>query len=196
MEHIGSWILAIVESSGTFAPLFFIILHLIRPFFFLPVAFICVSGGILFGMVSGTVYSVIGVTLSSIAFYQLASNAPRTINRLMRLKGKLLGTHTRLSKGQLVLLRLMPFIHFHLLSLCIIEMSKSFKEYVRLSVLSNLPLAIVYTSFGKWISMLSPLAMGVIVVGLLPLLYLIRQKEIVMKWEDFFNKDVQTSTMP
>ncbi|TCT25031.1 putative membrane protein YdjX (TVP38/TMEM64 family) [Melghiribacillus thermohalophilus] len=193
MEHLGSWILTIVESSGTMAPVLFIILHLLRPFFFLPVAFICVSGGILFGMVTGTVYSVIGVTLSSIAFYQMASSAPGMINRLIRLKGKMLGEHTKLSKGQLILLRLMPFIHFHLLSLCIIEMSKSFREYVRLSVMSNVPLAFVYTSFGKWISTMSPLVMGMVVIALLPLLYLIRQKEIVMKWEDFFNKNAHTS---
>ncbi|MRG87653.1 TVP38/TMEM64 family protein [Salinibacillus xinjiangensis] len=188
MEQLGTWVLSIVESSGMFAPMLFIGFHLLRPFFFMPVAFICISGGILFGMVSGTIYSVIGITLSSIFFYRLFVSMPKTFKRLVRLKGKIIKDR-QMSKGQMVLLRLMPFIHFHLISLCMIEISKSYKEYLKLSFLSNVPLAFVYTSFGQWISSLSPMIMMTIVIALLPGLYLLRQKEIVVRWEDFFRKD-------
>jgi uncharacterized membrane protein YdjX (TVP38/TMEM64 family) len=189
MEEISAWVLNIVETSGMFAPVLFITFHLLRPILFMPVAFICVSGGILFGMVSGTIYSIIGITLSSLVFYRMITFMPKTFNRLVKMKAKLLGEHRQMSKGQIVLLRLMPFIHFHLLSLCIIEMTKNYKEYFKLSILSNIPLAFLYTSFGEWISKLSPTIMVAVVALFLPLLYLLRQKEIVIKWEVFFNKD-------
>ncbi|MCP8617071.1 TVP38/TMEM64 family protein [Salirhabdus salicampi] len=188
MDQVGSWILAIVESSGLFAPMMFIGFHLLRPLFFLPVAFICVSGGILFGLVSGAIYSVIGITLSSILFYRIVKIMPRTVHRLARLRQKLFGEHAQITRGQIILLRLMPFIHFHLLSLCIIEMSKGFKEYFRLSFASNVPLAVVYTSFGQWISTMSPMLMAMIISAFLPFLYFLRKKEIVLKWEDFFQR--------
>ncbi|MBB6452060.1 putative membrane protein YdjX (TVP38/TMEM64 family) [Salirhabdus euzebyi] len=189
MEQLATWVLSIVESSGMFAPMLFIGFHLLRPIFFMPVAFICVSGGILFGMVSGTIYSVIGITLSSIFFYRFVVFMPKTFKRLVRMKSKIIGKHTQMSQSQIVLLRLMPFIHFHLLSVCIIEMSKSYKEYVKLSVLSNVPLAVLYTSFGQWISTLSPVLMVGMALAFLPMIYLVRRKEIVIKWEEFFKKE-------
>ncbi|SET78577.1 Uncharacterized membrane protein YdjX, TVP38/TMEM64 family, SNARE-associated domain [Salinibacillus kushneri] len=189
MEQLTSWVFTIVESSGMFAPVLFIGMHLLRPLIFMPVAFICVSGGILFGMVSGTIYSVIGITLSSIFFYRFLVFMPKTFKRLVRLKTKILGKQRQISKGQIVLLRLMPFIHFHLLSLCILEISRNYKEYFKLSLLSNVPLAVIYTSFGQWIASLSPMIMGAVVIAILPMIYLLRQKEIVVRWEDFFHKD-------
>jgi uncharacterized membrane protein YdjX (TVP38/TMEM64 family) len=196
MELISTWVLTIVESSGMFAPMLFIAFHLLRPILLMPVAFICVSGGILFGMVSGTIYSVIGITLSSLMFYRMIVFMPKTFKRLVKMKGKIIGENRQMSRSQIVLLRLMPFIHFHLLSLCIIEMSKSYKEYFKLSILSNIPLALVYTSFGKWISTLSPVIMMVIVIAFIPMLYLVRQKEIVIKWEVFFQKGENQRAVP
>lgn len=186
MEQLGSYVMAAMEASGFLAPLLFIAFHLFRPLLFLPVAFICITGGVIFGTVGGTIYSVIGVTLSSITFYQMIRWMPRTFQKLIRLKSKILGQHASLSTSQVALLRLVPFIHFHLLSLCIIEMSKSFKEYFRASFYSNIPLAFVYTSFGQWISKLSPPVIAGVFLIMLPMIYLIRKKEIVIKWEDFF----------
>ncbi|GAA0483924.1 TVP38/TMEM64 family protein [Salinibacillus aidingensis] len=193
MEQLTSWVFTIVESSGMFAPVLFIGMHLLRPLFFMPVAFICISGGILFGMVSGTIYSVIGITLSSLFFYRFLVYMPKTFKRLIRLKAKILGEKRQISKGQIFLLRLMPFIHFHLLSLCILEISRNYKEYFKLSFLSNVPLAVVYTTFGQWIASLSPIIMAAAVIVILPMIYLLRQKEIVVSWEEFFRKDHQVS---
>ncbi len=188
MENISGWALAIVESSGMLAPLLFIAFHLLRPILFMPVVFLCVSGGILFGMVSGTIYSIVGITLSSLMFYRFITIMPKTFNRLLKMKAKIIGQN-QMSKGQIVLLRLMPFIHFHLLSICILEMSKNYRDYVKLSVFSNIPLAFVYTSFGQWVSTFSPVIMMGVVIALIPMLYLLRQKEIVIKWEVFFDKN-------
>ncbi|MFD1362217.1 TVP38/TMEM64 family protein [Lentibacillus salinarum] len=186
MEQFGYYIMMFIETGGLFAPILFISFHLLRPLFFLPVVFICISGGVLFGAVAGTLYSVIGITLSSIIFYGLIRWMPKTLGKLVLLKQKLMGTGSELTTSQIALLRLVPFIHFHLLSLCLIEVSENFRDYTRSSLLTNIPLAFVYTSVGKWLSNLSPFYILVFLLTLLPFIYLLRRKEIFIKWDDFF----------
>ncbi|MEN2765605.1 TVP38/TMEM64 family protein [Ornithinibacillus xuwenensis] len=190
MELFGNYIMAFIQTGGFFAPLLFISVHLLRPLFFLPVVFICVSGGIIFGVFAGTIYSIIGITLSSIIFYFVIRWLPKTFERFTRMKQKLIGRHTELTTTQITLLRLIPFIHFHLLSICLMEITSSFKEYTKSSLLTNIPLAIVYTSIGQWLSSLSPIHILFSLTALLLLIYSLRRKEIIIKWEDFF----QTST--
>ncbi|WP_068674599.1 TVP38/TMEM64 family protein [Oceanobacillus sp. Castelsardo] len=186
MEYVGNYVMAFIEMGGLLSPLLFICFHLIRPLFFLPVVFVCVTGGILYGPIAGTIYSIIGITLSSVIFYGLANRMPKKLDRLIQLKQKLLGRFTALNTSQIALLRLVPFIHFHLLSICIMEISSGMKQYTKSSLLSNIPLAIVYTCLGGWIANLSPFHIFIFLIGLLPLIYLVRSKEIIIKWQDFF----------
>lgn len=191
MELFGQYLMTVVETGGLFAPLLFIGFHLLRPLVFLPVVFICVSGGILFGAVAGTVYSIIGITLSSIIFYGIIHWMPKTLHKLMNLKQKIIGPHPAFTTTQIALLRLIPFIHFHMLSVCLIEITDGFKDYTKSSLISNIPLAFVYTFAGHWISGLSPFYISAILVLLLPLIYLVRRKEISIKWKDFFQVRTQ-----
>ncbi|MGY0693118.1 TVP38/TMEM64 family protein [Virgibacillus sp. FSP13] len=186
MELLGNYLMTIIGTGGLFAPILFISFHLLRPLFFLPVVFICVSGGVLFGAVAGTLYSLIGITLSSVIFYGIIRRMPKTFNRLTNMKQKIIGRHSDFTTSQIAVLRLVPFIHFHLLSLCLIQITEGFKDYAKSSLLSNIPLAFVYTSIGQWISSLSPLYISIFLVALLPLIYLLRKKEIIIKWQDFF----------
>ncbi|OZU89763.1 alkaline phosphatase [Virgibacillus indicus] len=186
MDQLGTYIMAFIETGGLFAPILFISFHLLRPLFFLPVVFICISGGILFGPVAGTLYSLIGITLSSVIFYFIIKWMPGTFEKLVRVKQKMIGKHSELTTPQITLLRLIPFIHFHLLSLCLIEISTNFRDYTKSSLLSNIPLAFVYTSIGGWISNLTPLYIFAFLITLLPLIYVLRRKEIIIKWRDFF----------
>ncbi|MFD1850748.1 TVP38/TMEM64 family protein [Oceanobacillus bengalensis] len=186
MELFGNYIMAFIETGGVFGPLLFISFHLLRPLLFLPVVFICISGGVVFGPVAGTVYSIIGITLSSIFFYLIIRWKPKQFERLTHLKQKLLGKYGNLSKAQITVLRLVPFIHFHLLSLCLIEITSGLKDYMKSSFLSSIPLAFVYTSVGGWISNLSPIYIFTFLIALLPLIYLLRTKEMIIKWQDFF----------
>jgi uncharacterized membrane protein YdjX (TVP38/TMEM64 family) len=186
MEALGANLLSIVELSGLFAPFLFICFHLFRPFLFVPVVFICISGGVIFGPIAGSIYSLIGITLSSLLFYGFYAKNPHLMQRIFRLKERLIGEGKELSKSQIILLRLVPFIHFHLLSLCLIEISANFKEYTKASVLTNIPLAFVYTSIGGSLSNLSPYTIILLLCLLLFFLYVLRTKEIIIKWQDFF----------
>ncbi|TFB24986.1 TVP38/TMEM64 family protein [Filobacillus milosensis] len=191
MENIVAWAQESLTTTSYAAPVLFIVFHLIRPFLFVPVAFICITGGLIFGLTYGAIYSLIGVTLSSLVFYFFIKQMPNLFYRFHRLREKMFGKHRQLSFPQVMLLRVTPFIHFHLVSIFLIEMTRNFKEYAKLSILSNLPLAVLYTSFGQWFQALKVHHIFVLLGLVLIVFYLLRKKEIVMKWEDFFSPDLQ-----
>ncbi len=193
MEYISASITMMIETAGIFAPLIFIALHLLRPLLFLPVVFLCITGGVLFGVVPGIIYTLVGITLSSLIFYKMTERMPKTLQRFIRMKQKVLGRQTDLTMAQITVLRLVPFIHFHLLSLCILELSRQLKDYMRASFLANIPVAVVYTSVGESITNFSPLMTSSMAIGMLPLLYVIRRKEIYISWQEFFKPEATNS---
>src|SRR5690625_6999573 len=93
MELVSHYLLSFVHTAGWLSPLLFISIHLVRPLLFLPVILLCMFGGILFGIVAGTVYSIIGMTLSSIVFYLIIRWMPKTSKKVIQLKQKLIGQH-------------------------------------------------------------------------------------------------------
>lgn len=44
MEGVIGWIQQSIDSNQMIAPVLFIAFHIIRPFLFIPVAFICING--------------------------------------------------------------------------------------------------------------------------------------------------------
>ncbi|ELK47257.1 VTT domain-containing protein [Halobacillus sp. ACCC02827] len=186
MGEITTSVLAWLEQQEAWAPLLFIGIHLLRPFLFLPVMLVCITGGVLFGPIAGTAYSVIGTMLSSLVFYKMIRILPSGLKKLKRVKEKWLKKQTNLSVKQVAVLRLVPFIHFHLLSYCLLEISSDFKEYTKSSLFANFPLAVVYTSVGQWITLLSLPMMIIFSGALIGLTFLIRKKYEVVLWRDFF----------
>src|SRR5699024_7194125 len=101
MELIGNYIMTYIETGGLLAPFLFISFHMLRPLLFVPVVFMCMTGGILFGALTGTLYSVIGMTLSSVLFYFIILWMPKTFQKFTRLKAKMIGKHISLSTFQI-----------------------------------------------------------------------------------------------
>ncbi|WP_226583597.1 TVP38/TMEM64 family protein [Halobacillus litoralis] len=179
-------VFAWLEQQEAWAPLLFIGIHLLRPFLFLPVMLVCITGGVLFGPIAGTAYSVIGTMLSSLLFYRTIRLVPSGLKKLKTIKEKWLKRQSNLTVRQVAVLRLVPFIHFHLLSYCLLEISADFKEYAKSSLMANFPLAIIYTSVGQWITLLSIPMMLAFSGGLIALCYMIRKKYEVLVWREFF----------
>ncbi|MGC4376146.1 VTT domain-containing protein [Fictibacillus sp. Mic-4] len=189
MEQKLNEIIHILRYAGLFAPLIFIALHVLRQFLFIPIGLICVIGGLLFGSLSGSLYSIIGITLSSIMFYGLRRVMPKMFSKITGLKNKWIGKRIPFSLGQITILKLIPFVHFQLLSYCLIEMTSDFKEYTKASLISNIPVAIAYTTFGNYILHLSLLWGGAALAVLSILFYLLRRKEWIFKWNEFFERE-------
>lgn len=151
MEQFDQSLEVFMDNVGWLAPFLFILLHLLRPLLFLPVIAVCIAGGYLFGFLEGTFLSFIGLTLMSWISYLLVNKFPKFRGKMSRLKEKIFPDRT-LSVAQVMILRIMPFVHFHLLSLYLIEMTKSRKEYMAISALGLIAPAILYTAFGQAIS--------------------------------------------
>lgn len=151
MDQLDHTLETFIEGFGWLAPILFILLHLIRPILFLPVIVVCIAGGVVFGFFEGAFLSFIGLSLMSFVSYILVNKFPNFRDKMSRLKEKMFPNRT-LSVGQVMILRVMPFVHFHLLSLYLMEMTKNLKDYMYYSTLGLIMPAILYTAFGQAIT--------------------------------------------
>src|SRR5699024_6383921 len=185
VEQIEYYIEFVRSTHFLIAPLLFILLHLMRPLLFIPVILICITGGLIFGVIPGIILSIIGLSLSSVSFYLLADTIPSLTTRLIKMKNKLIGKDVHLTTGQMSVLRLIPFIHYHLLSFIIYESSTSFKPYLLTSFYTIIPMVVVYTTIGQSITSFSPLVSFAMILGLIPLLFMLRKKDERVSLREF-----------
>ena len=129
MDESLSILFVMVEVGGVLAPIIFIFFHIFRQFLFIPVSLVCMAGGMLFGSVFGTIFSLLGLLLSSICFYFVIRKLPKTSEKLSKLRRKWFGEYRNITVAQSAILRLIPFIHFHLLNFCLLEKNRSFNAY-------------------------------------------------------------------
>ncbi|NYE07744.1 putative membrane protein YdjX (TVP38/TMEM64 family) [Bacillus niacini] len=191
MNEDLSLLLIMVEAGGIMAPLAFVVFHLLRSFLLIPVSVVIVAGGVLFGTLWGTIYSVIGLMGVSVFFYVFIDRMPKTQERIIKIKNRWFGEYRNLTVGQIAILRLIPFVHYHLLSFCLKQRKPKFKEYMRASFVTNIPIALFFTIFGEYISTFTPSVIGMILIGLTCLVYLLREKQNVIKWRDFFKRKTE-----
>jgi uncharacterized membrane protein YdjX (TVP38/TMEM64 family) len=188
MNEDLSLLLIMVEAGGIFAPLAFVLFHLLRSFLFIPVSVVIIAGGVLFGTLWGTIYSAIGLMGVSIIFYAFIDRMPKTQERLIKIKNRWFGEYRNLTVGQIAILRLIPFVHYHLLSFCLKQRKPKFKEYLKASFITNIPIAFFCTIFGEYISTFTPSFILLTLLGLTFLVYLLRERQNVIKWNVFFKR--------
>ncbi|KAB7668030.1 TVP38/TMEM64 family protein [Bacillus sp. B1-b2] len=188
MEEQLAVLFVMLEVGGILAPIIFILFHTLRQFLFIPPILVCIAGGVLFGVTWGTVYSIIGLTINCLFFYGVIHRLPKTHLRLSNLKKRWFGEYRNLTLGQITILRLIPIFHYHLLNFCILEKKKSLKSYMKGAFLSNIPLAFFYTIFGQFISQFTFTMIIIILFALGILVYLLREKMTIIKWNEFFKE--------
>ncbi|GKU81526.1 TVP38/TMEM64 family protein [Niallia sp. NCCP-28] len=193
MDEQLSMLFVMIELGGIFAPIAFILFHTLRQVIFIPPMIVCIAGGILFGVTLGTIYSIIGLTINCLFFYFVIKKMPKTHRKLSLLKKRWFGEYRNLTVGQVTVLRLIPFIHYHLLNFCLLEKRQGLKDYLKYATITNIPLAFFYTIFGQFISQFSPTMMIVILFALCILVYVLREKITIIKWKEFFKEAQQKS---
>ncbi|GAF15990.1 hypothetical protein JCM19046_394 [Bacillus sp. JCM 19046] len=176
MDELFNRALEVIEAAGWYAPVLFVLLHVLRPLLFLPVLLVTVAGGYVFGPIYGAIYSYIGLMGVSVSFYWIIGLMPKLHQKLARLKEKVFANRERMNTWQLLVLRVMPFMHFHVISFYVIEETRDFHHYVKKSAIINASPAVVYTAFGGLIHQL-PLPGVLLLVGFLAILaFLVRTK--------------------
>ncbi|MCT8137429.1 TVP38/TMEM64 family protein [Anaerobacillus sp. CMMVII] len=189
IDHLSEAIPVYIEQSGILAPILFILFHLIRPLLFLPVIFVCMVGGYLFGVFYGSIFSVVGLTLMCIIFYFIAKKFPNFLSKFAKMNKKMLKKGP-LTMNQIMVLRIVPFAHFHLLSLYVMEQTSTFKEYAKYSFLGVILPSIIFTSFGQMIIDL-PLFYSIVLLLFLSVVFFgVRRKTVEkqsnIQWKNFF----------
>lgn len=173
----------VIQSYGWYGPLIFIGLHVLRSFMFIPVTVLCIAGGALFQGLLGTLYSMIGLTIGSVVLYVMFIFLPLE-RYLLKKKKKTLMEPISLKK--VILIRLLPFAHYTLVSLWIKRETKRFIPYFKHMFLSNIPLVIIYSFLGEMILYLSFQKVMILTLLLIFVLYLVwrqDQKIIVLPFK-------------
>ncbi|ASI36579.1 MULTISPECIES: TVP38/TMEM64 family protein [unclassified Exiguobacterium] len=110
---IKEWIL----SFGMWAPILYIVLYTVRPLIFFPASVLSITGGLAFGALMGTVYTVIGATLGAVVAFLVAKKLGKGF--IKNGAGKVDQIQQQLEKNGFIyvlIFRLLPIFNFDLIS--------------------------------------------------------------------------------
>ncbi|MGO4273440.1 TVP38/TMEM64 family protein [Paenibacillus sp. TAF58] len=178
-EDIRAWIL----SFGWAAPVLFIFIYAVRPLILFPASVLSLTGGLAFGPVWGTVYTIVGATIGAVLSFWLARF----------LGNKLVSTRSKEKWGKLekqlqqkgfiyiLLLRLIPLFPFDLISYGAGVAKVNFSAFLFGTLLGIIPGTFAYSFLGS--SFLhekkSYIVIAVIVFVLVTLIPLVLKKRVV-----------------
>ncbi len=111
--EIKEWIL----SFGMWAPILYIFLYTVRPLIFFPASVLSITGGLAFGALMGTVYTVIGATLGAVVAFLVAKKLGKGV--IKNGAGKVDQIQQQLEKNGFIyvlIFRLLPIFNFDLIS--------------------------------------------------------------------------------
>ncbi|MFD2612296.1 TVP38/TMEM64 family protein [Paenibacillus gansuensis] len=145
-EDIRTWIL----SFGRAAPVLYILIYAIRPLILFPASILSLTGGLAFGPVWGTVYTIIGATLGAVLSFWLARVLGTTLLRGRLAKWGKLEPQLR-EKGffYILLLRLIPIFPFDLVSYAAGISKVRFSAFVLGTLLGIIPGTFAYNFLGS-----------------------------------------------
>ncbi|MBO8127397.1 MAG: TVP38/TMEM64 family protein [Firmicutes bacterium] len=142
---------ATLASFGVLAPVAFIGLASLRPLLFVPAGFISVVGGMVFGSLAGTVYTLLGSSLGAVVAFGISRFFGREFVQKLT-KGRL-GRWSQMLEGQgakiVFLMRLIPVFPFDAISYAAGLSHIKFKDFALGTVLGIIPGTFVYTFLGS-----------------------------------------------
>jgi len=140
-----------IQSTGAVAPLIFIVLQLLQTIIpFVPGGFITLSGGYLFGVILGTLYSLIGLVLGSFIVFSISNKylAPRVKKSNSKTVKKFNLLLKAYGSPALFFTRMTPFFPHDLFSYVVGASSISRKKFMIATTLGFLPHAFIHSYVG------------------------------------------------
>ena len=152
-----------VDGLGVWGPVVFILGYAIATVFFLPGSLLTLASGAIFGLVRGTIYSLIGATLGASAAFLVARYvARRAIERKIAGNAKFAAIDKAVGREGfkiVSLLRLSPAFPFNLLNYALGLTRVRFLPYLA-ACAAMLPGTLLYVYYGKALGSLAALASG------------------------------------
>lgn len=159
---------------GLWGPLVFLLISAIRPITLFPKSIICMLGGYLFGLVGGTILSVVGSVIGAAIAFWIAKKIGR--GSLERLLGnKLKAFDTRAEKHGFtatLYMRLIPFLPFDGINYGAGLSRIQFRDFLLGTALGIIPMVYLYVSLGSsiWTGSASSIVAAVALYGIFALL--------------------------
>ena len=173
-QQLQAWI----SRSGSWAAMAYIGLFMMLPAFFFPVAVLALAGGLLFGLLWGSIYTFIGAILNCSFMFFLARYAGR--EKVEALLEKKLSSSWRqrlqnLNSGGgfllLIILRLIPAVPYNLINYAFGLTAMPFRTYLLASAIGIIPGTLAFINIGdKALDLTSPdfwIAIGLLLLLLI-----------------------------
>lgn len=172
-----------ILSLGVFAPIVYIILYALRPLILFPASVLSIAGGLAFGPVWGTIYTLIGASASGMTAFFLSRRFGTKVVKLDSQREKFRQQMENNGFLYVLILRLIPIFNFDLISYLAGLTSIRWIPFLLATAVGILPGTFAYNFLGssfasanKWI-----LAIAILVFGLLTIIpFLLRKK--VKSW--------------
>ena len=152
-----------VHGLGVWGPVVFIVGYAVATVAFLPGSILTLAAGVIFGLVQGTIYTLIGATLgASAAFLVARYGARRTIERKIAGNARFAAIDKAVGREGfkiVALLRLSPIFPFNLLNYALGLTKVRFLPYLA-ACGAMLPGTLLYVYYGKALGSLAALASG------------------------------------
>ena len=152
-----------VESLGVWGPVVFILGYAVAAVAFIPGSLLTLAAGAVFGLVKGTIYTLLGATLgASAAFLVARYGARKAIERRIAGNPRFAAVDRAVGREGfkiVALLRLSPLFPFNLLNYSLGLTRVSFLSYLAASI-AMLPGTLLYVYYGKAAGSLAALAGG------------------------------------
>jgi len=139
-----------VLSFEVYAPLIYIILFTIVPLTLFPDSILAIAGGMIFGIVNGAIYTMIGAVCGASLSFYLSRTLGQTLLKSFLGKHSILSTEKFKSNGFLfiLILRLIPLIPFDIISYSAGLSEIKYKDFILATIFGIIPGVLVFTNIG------------------------------------------------
>lgn len=152
-----------VAGLGLWGPVVFVLGYAVASVAFVPGSLLTLAAGAIFGLVKGTLYTIVGATLGSAAAFLIARYVARgAIEKKIAGNARFAAIDRAVSKEGfkiVALLRLSPVFPFNLLNYSLGLTKVRFLDYFLASV-AMLPGTLLYVYYGKAVGSVAALAGG------------------------------------
>lgn len=169
-NEIRDWII----GFGIFAPIIYMLLYTIRPLIFFPASVLSITGGLAFGPLFGTIYTVLGATAGALLSFLVARKLGKNIaNKEWKGKGKAI--QSQLEKNgffYVLLFRFIPLFNFDLISYTAGVSKVRFRDFFLGTLIGIIPGTFAYNFLGSSLATGNPkiILLAIIVFAALTLI--------------------------
>lgn len=144
-----------ISSYGILAPIIYIAIWVFLPIFFFPVPILALAGGLSFGLIDGTIYTLIGAMLNSSVMFFIANYFAKDTVREY-LERKLPKNMWQIFEGEdskkgfivVLICRLIPIMPYNVINYVSGLTNIDFKKYSLATFLGILPGTVIFLNVG------------------------------------------------